>query len=299
MARTFSIITTCKGRLEHLKQTLPTMLAQDGAEVIVVDYSCPDSTADYVEANHPSARVVRVEGEEGFSNWKARNRGAAVASGNMLVFCDADTLLANGAIAAIAASVPDTTYGFFSRNSTAHFNRTGLRLGANQLRGFQAVPTEGFRKLGGYDELLEGYAAGGDTDLEDRLRLLGYKAIHLGDGIIEDVVDHDNEARFTFHKAPITTSYAAGLLYRRAKMTLLRIKRRANLPLADRERLYAIARGAAQRLACGEDSPTIQVNIESIPIGMPRQLGYGRGRAVVSIKVQLELDDKIPGPLPG
>ncbi len=41
----FSIITTCKGRLEHLKQTLPAMLAQKDSEVIVVDYSCPHGTA--------------------------------------------------------------------------------------------------------------------------------------------------------------------------------------------------------------------------------------------------------------
>ena len=35
--RTFSIITTCKGRLDHLKQSLPTMIDQGAKEVIVVD----------------------------------------------------------------------------------------------------------------------------------------------------------------------------------------------------------------------------------------------------------------------
>ena len=49
----FSIITTCKGRLDHLKQTLPAMLAQADAEVIVVDFSCPQDTAGYVERNLP------------------------------------------------------------------------------------------------------------------------------------------------------------------------------------------------------------------------------------------------------
>ncbi len=42
----------------------------------------------------------------------------------------------------------------------------------NQLKGFHVIPAPAFRRLGGYDEVLEGYAAGADTDLEDRLSLI-------------------------------------------------------------------------------------------------------------------------------
>ena len=164
MPRTFSIITTCKGRLEHLKQTLPRMLEQGAAEVVVVDYSCPDGTGDWVRETFPAVRVVDVKGEQGFSNWKARNAGAAAATGNLLLFCDADTILAPNAGDSIARALPPKTYGFFKRNATARFNKAGLRLGSNQLRGFHAIPAPAFRRLGGYDDVLRGWGAGGDTD---------------------------------------------------------------------------------------------------------------------------------------
>ena len=45
-----SIITTCKGRLHHLRRTLPCMLAQGcdfAYEVVVVDFGCPQGTFDF------------------------------------------------------------------------------------------------------------------------------------------------------------------------------------------------------------------------------------------------------------
>ena len=296
MKRSFSIITVCKGRLEHLKQSLPRMIGQSDSEVIVVDYSCPDKSGDYVEEHFPAVKVVRVEGERVFSNWKGRNRGAAVATGDMLIFCDADTILTEKAAEAISKTVPEKAFGFFTRKSTAHFNKSGLRLEMNQLRGFQAVPTAAFKRLGGYDELLTGYAAGGDTDLEERLRLIGFKAIGLGDGIIDDVVEHDNVARFTFHRDPIRISYAAGMLYRRAKIVILKARKQVPLPPSDLEKMYATARKAANKLQQGEDTARMTLNVEDAPIGMPRQLGFARGRCQVSITVQLVLEDRVDLP---
>ncbi len=296
MERSFSIITACKGRLEHLKQTLPHMQAQGAAELIVVDYSCPEDTADFVAANFPGVRVVRVEGQPGFSNWKARNHGAAVARADMLVFCDADTILAPGALAVIDCTLPADRFGFFTREATARFNKTGLRLGHNQLRGFQAVPAAAFRKLGGYDDVLEGYAAGGDTDLEERLAMAGVKGVRLGDGIIDEVVEHDNAARFTFHRAPIRISYATGLFYRRAKLALMRMRGGAELSLKQRQAIYAAAQRSAQRIARGENISVMQVNLEDTPVGMPRQLGFESGKCVVSINIKLEMTGKIARP---
>ena len=268
------------------------MLGQDAAEVIVVDYACPEKSGDYVESNFPSVRVVRVD-EDGFSNWRARNRGAEVAGGTMFLFCDADTILTSDAVQVISAAMPDETFGFFTRNSTAHFNKSGLRLGKNQLRGFQVVPAEAFRELEGYDDVPVGYAAGGDTDLEERLRLIGIKGRPLGDGIVDEVIEHDNKARFTYHDEPIRISYGAGLLYRRAKMTLLRIQRRTNLPVKTRQELYEVALRSVRRLGRGESLCSMQINIEDQPIGMPRQLGFERGQCTVSITVKLNMQGRI------
>jgi hypothetical protein len=294
--RSFSIITACKGRLDHLKRTLPRMVAQGAAEVIVVDYSCPESTGDYVEKNFPSVRVVRVEGEAGFSNWKARNRGAEAATSDVLIFCDADTILAEDAVAKISAALPPRTYGFFSRGATLHFNRSGLRIGDNQLRGFHVIPARAFRALGGYDELFEGYAAGGDTDLEDRLLMRGLKGHELGDGIVEDIIEHDTAARVTFHKDPIPVSYAAGLLYRRLKIAALRLINRPNLDPKVRRELYQAAKKAAAEIPKGKNVATVNVTLDNLPVGMPRQLGYERGTHSLSLNIRLALQGKLDKP---
>lgn len=291
----FSIITVCKGRLDHLKQSLPNMVRQDGAEVIVVDYSCPDRAGEHVARHWPGVRVVAVEGEDGFSNWTARNRGAAAATGAMLIFCDADTILGEDAVARIARAVPGNDFGHFTADAMVPLNTAGIRLSSNQLRGFQVVPAAAFRKLGGYDEVLSGYAAGGDTDLESRLLLAGLKAHPLGPAIIEAVVPHDNAARFAFHREPIRISYAAGLLYRRAKLVLLKTRKRG-LPLGDRQRLYETARRAARQLDNGRAVTSLKLNLSDKPVGMPRQLGFQRGQCTVTLTVELSLEDRIDAP---
>jgi glycosyltransferase involved in cell wall biosynthesis len=286
MQRSFSIITTCKGRLEHLKQTLPRMLEQGAAEVIVVDYSCPDGTAAWVGKHFPATRVVTVEGEQGFSNWRARNLGAAAATGDLLLFCDADTILAPNAGEAIAKALPPKTYGFFKRNATARFNKAGLRLGSNQLRGFHAIPAPAYRRLGGYDDVLRGWGAGGDTDLEERLVMAGIAARPLNPALVEDVIQHDNAERTRHHADSIRVSYGAGLLYRRAKMALLRARSRLNLPLELRQQIYDKAREAADNLGT-RDKVALSIDLENTPVGMPLQLGYRRVTQKAVLRVEI------------
>jgi glycosyltransferase involved in cell wall biosynthesis len=291
----FSIITACKGRLDHLKRSLPAMLAQ-GGEVIVVDYSCPEGTGDFVAREYPAAKLVRVEGEKGFSNWKARNRGAEVASGEILLFCDADTILAKGAVEKLGKELPPRTFGHFTRHATEKFNRNQSRIANNQLRGFHVIRAKLFRGLGGYDEVPEGYAAGGDTDLEERMLRRGFKAFQLGDGIVDDVIEHPRESRFTHHADSIAMSYAAGMLYRRAKSALMSLARKSNLPLKTRQDIYRTARKAAADIANGKNVATLSVAFEKSMIGMPRQLGFEKGQQTALIVVRIAMDGKIDQP---
>ena len=90
MTPKYSIVTTCMGRLDHLKESLPAMLAQPDSEVIVVDYSCPQGTGDYVAKHFPAARVVRVEGRE---NLKGLRGPVLFASNHQSYF---DTPVING-----------------------------------------------------------------------------------------------------------------------------------------------------------------------------------------------------------
>jgi len=272
------------------------MLAQEGAEVIVVDYSCPDGTADYVASEHPEAKIVRVEGQKGFSNWNARNRGAAVATGDILLFCDADTILAKNAVQKLARALPQKSFGYFSRLTTEKFNRSGSRLAKNQLRGFHVIPARVFKALGGYDDVPVGYAAGGDTDLEDRMMLRGLKGVQLSEGIVEDVIEHPAQTRFTHHVDPITLSYAAGLLYRRAKLALLRQVMKPDLPLKTRQNIYRAARNAAADIVAGKNVATLSVAFEKRAIGMPRQLGFAQGEHTASIVVRINMKNKMDRP---
>ena len=96
-----SFITSCKGRLHHLKQCLPTWISQNGfdIEVIVVDYDDPDNSFDYVfNLGNSMVRAVKAHDESGFFNLsKARNIGALSASerSDIFFFVDADAMLTN------------------------------------------------------------------------------------------------------------------------------------------------------------------------------------------------------------
>lgn len=294
MARTFSIITTCKGRLEHLKASLPKMVEQGASEIIVVDYSCPERAGDWVAENFPEVRVVSVSGEQHFSNWKARNAGASVATSDVLLFVDADTILAEGAIDSLSSSLPNGAYGFFDRSTSRSFSESrGPRLAANQLNGFHAIPAPAFRKLEGYDEVPEGYAAGADTDLEERLIRLGLAKHPLDAAIVASVIQHDASSRTEHHAYPIRTSYAAGLLYRTAKRVLLRTRGEAELPLSARQQLYAAAISAVRTLGSERDRAAMEINLGDEPVLMPRQLGYERGKQSVSLRIEIALENKL------
>lgn len=272
------------------------MIAQGAKEVIVVDYSCPEGTGDYVSAHYPDVVLVRVEGEAHFSNWKARNAGAEAATGDMLVFVDADIVLADGAIRSLDEQIPEGAYGSFDRETSWAVSKSRAGLPANQLKGFLAIPAKAFHRLGGYDDVLLGYAAGADTDLEDRMPLIKVAKQPLDPKILEQVLEHDAASRTRHHAFPVRISYCAGLLYRDAKRTILGQRGKVTLPLEMRERLFDAAMAAAQD-AASRDFPgnrvSLLVNLYSYPIMMPRQLGYKRAKQTVSLHVEISLEDKL------
>jgi len=294
----FSIITTCKGRLEHLKQTLPAMLAQKDSEVIVVDYSCPHGTAEYVRENYPDAKVVRLENLKGFSNWRGRNAGAEQAKGDMLIFCDADTVLAPDAVEGIAKVVDDKSFGFFKMEATEKFLVPGARLSLNQLKGFHVIPAKIFREMESYDAAMTGYAAGADTDIEDRMRLAGYEPRELEADIITDVIKHGDQERVRYHREPVGFSYAAGLWYRRAKLAMMLLNRKTTIAPRLSEELARISKGAASRLIRSGKPAHINVIVNDEPLRMPAQLGLKDGKFRITMKIEIIPGERLPAKTP-
>ncbi len=98
-----SLIVPVRNEVQRIADRLPGMLAQDVSELIFLDDCSTDGTALFLTeqiADHPHARVVA--GEPLPEGWVGKTwacaQGADAATGDVLVFCDADIELADGAI---------------------------------------------------------------------------------------------------------------------------------------------------------------------------------------------------------
>ena len=202
-----SIITTCKGRLPHLQQTLPLMLNQSNSEVIVVDYSCPQKTADWVNENHPSVRTIVVDDVEKFNVSHARNIGASHAKGEWLLFVDADIFLQT-----------DLCDWLSQHGKHGSFYCTG-NPDDGSTHGTVICPKKGFDEVGGYDEVFTHWG-GEDTDLYNMLHLLNYKKLMYPADAIEAIV-HGDEERGLLHSRLL--SFTVNQTYRNIKMDICRL----------------------------------------------------------------------------
>lgn len=105
-----SLIVPVRDEVRRLPARLPGMLAQQVGELIFLDDCSVDGTAEFLAqrtAGHPRARVV--PGKPMPDGWVGKTwacaQGAQAASGEVLLFCDADIELAEGAVAAVAAQL--------------------------------------------------------------------------------------------------------------------------------------------------------------------------------------------------
>lgn len=176
-------ITTCKGRLHHLKQTLPFLANKENVEVIVVDYGCPDNAGDWVSKNYPSVRVVKQTDDQGFCAARARNIGASMASTEWLLFIDAD-IKAQGMLLDWAANNLRAESFYLSPNLVG------------DLYGTFFTSRKAFEKIGGYDECFRDWG-GEDNDIYYRLVRSGQLQKNYAEGLFEPI-PHSNEERFKF-----------------------------------------------------------------------------------------------------
>jgi glycosyltransferase involved in cell wall biosynthesis len=216
-------ITTCKGRLEHLKQTLPALMASPELEVIVVDYDCPDGAGDWVRATWPGAKVVAVSDRPVFNRSEAKNLGAAAAGGDWFFFVDADI------------RVSETfAHDVQSRLRPGDFLLADPRPG--DLWGALVVARADFTACEGYDEAMVGYGSE-DVDLISRLMIAGvreasFPSLNFG------VIPHDAALRTRFHNlTDVALSASINGFYRTAKNDLLR--QGVTIDLEGRRKLYA------------------------------------------------------------
>ncbi len=205
----FCFVTTCMGRLPHLKQTLGRLVAQSQASTIVVDYSCPQRCGDWVEREFPMVSVKRVEGKTRFNLANARNTGAENVTAKWLCFIDADVIVASDFCARV---IPLLKLGNYYRATPI----------VGELCGTVICETKSFISTGGYDEVLQGWG-GDDYDLYNRLRIANVTPANFPGELLRPI-SHSKEVRVQNYdiKDP-QFSWKINQIYIQAKIDIMKI----------------------------------------------------------------------------
>jgi cellulose synthase/poly-beta-1,6-N-acetylglucosamine synthase-like glycosyltransferase len=122
-----SLLVPMRNETARLAASIPAMLAQNTDEIILLDDESTDGTGSLARSlvsGHP--RAVVEDGLPVPPGWVGKSWAchqlAARASGSLLVFCDADVLLAEGAIDAVISQMEDQhadVFSVFCRQITA------------------------------------------------------------------------------------------------------------------------------------------------------------------------------------
>lgn len=185
-ARRISVIIPAHNEEAYLERTLLALRRQDyPCEIIVVANGCSDRTAD-VAREHCDRLVVLSQKCLGV----ARNLGARMATGDLLLFLDADTLLSPNALRTIAREftrnhAAGTVQG---RPDSSRLVYRGMYLLKNLTHcthfhegscGVILCWRKHFMQLGGFDENLEVCE---NSELMGRLKKFGNYS-YIGDAI--------------------------------------------------------------------------------------------------------------------
>ncbi|TFH68996.1 glycosyltransferase [Gammaproteobacteria bacterium LSUCC0057] len=209
-----AFITTCKGRLAHLQQSLPRVVAQQPDEIIVVDYGCPEGAGRWVEENFPTVKVVYVTDDPSFCAARARNIGSRAATADWLFLFDADIV--------ITADL----FGWLAEQGELDSFYRASRVDGRRVEdswGSVICARRHFEKLHGYDESFRGWG-GEDDDLYLRLRLLGAREVSYPSELIA-VISHDESLRMSFYQQKTKRAHQhINRLYRQAKGQLIALQ---------------------------------------------------------------------------
>lgn len=178
MTRKLSVIISAYNEEKYIEKTIKSFMGNNVPfELFVVCDTCSDNT--YEIAKKYTENVYNVN----FRNAsKVRNFGAQKASGDVLVFCDADTIVSSNYLEEISKSINVHDYGcakwisesksLFGRYiswNTNIYNRKNI--GGNFF-----VKKSMFESVGCFNEKM---IKGEDTDLGDRLKNIGAKKVFL------------------------------------------------------------------------------------------------------------------------
>jgi Sulfotransferase domain len=190
--------TTCKGRTQHLEETLPANLrGNPRARFVVVNYNSPDRFDDFIRRRHlgdiDSGRltVYRFTEPGPFRMAHAKNLAHRLAlqdGATVLVNIDADNFAGDRFDEYVATRLEAYAGDAFL---WANMRKGEMHRG---ISGRIAVPAHAFLAAGGYDEIFETWSPD-DKDFNARLRRLGFRAVEIDEQYL-DAINHNDKMRF-------------------------------------------------------------------------------------------------------
>jgi len=268
---TLGFVVTCKGRLQHLSQSLPRLATQAASECVLVDYDCPEHCGEWAGEYTPAVRVVQVQNAPYFSVAHARNLGARAISSPWICFTDADILLQADFAAQIT---PQLRPGLFYRPSPMSCDMWGTHI----------CHRDDFFRAGGYDEVLQGWG-GEDDDLYYRFASLGLKQGFFS-GTALEAIRHGDEDRTRHHAVKDKWSnQRINTLYLQLKYDIAQQLKVIELSAETRQTLYTeVRRSVGADIAAGRSESRFEINLpdsSAIPLApgwaIRRQMVYVMG----------------------
>jgi hypothetical protein len=196
--RTVAFCTTCKGRVQHVEETLPKNLRNNPrARVVLVNYNSPDHLDDFVRRHHMAdieagrLSVYRFTEPGAFRMAHAKNlahRLAMAEGADALVNLDADNFAGPGFDEYVAEELSAGAGDVFL---WAHMKKGEMRRG---ISGRIAVTRHAFLAAGGYDEVFSTWGPD-DKDFNGRLRRLGFEAREIAPAYLS-AITHTDRMRF-------------------------------------------------------------------------------------------------------
>jgi len=188
--------TTCKGRTQHIQETLPANLRDNlNARFVLVNYNSQDGLDDVIRKEHMDAiesgrlSVYRFTEPGPFRMAHAKNLAhrIAIAEGaSALANMDADNFGGQDFDKYVADQLAGGEAFLW-----AHMRKGEMRRG---ISGRIAVTKHAFLAVGGYDETFNTWSPD-DKDFNIRLRRLGFEAREIDARYLE-AISHNDKMRF-------------------------------------------------------------------------------------------------------
>ena len=264
-----SVIMPAKNAASFIHEAIASVVAQ-GAEVgelIVVDDGSIDQTNAIVRAFSDSR--VRLIPNDGRGVSAARNTGARAASGDWLMFLDADDRLRSGAVSALLRAAALETRAIVVYGEYSRIDKDGRRIGVRHLLGGRAKPSgqvlariaagnfivnggvmivraASFAAVGGFDEAMR-YC----EDWHCWCRLAAQGEFRFVPELLLDYRVHDDSAMSATMRSPQDFLPAAESVFR-DRVIVDKLPRRLTPSLRRAAEAHLIAYAATQAIRFGE-----------------------------------------------